>query len=200
LDNFYPAFNEADKILDRRPISIVVPTYRETDETLFLCKYKLGVAFPNCEILFIENYAKIGWALKKGIVESKNELIFKTGADLPLGTSFIQWALDFADKFDFIYASKHVENAINNRPLSRRILSWAHTKYWGLYVKDISDFTCDKMYRKSTIEPLLNNTSDSNRFELDICRKVIKNHLRIKELPAFCNDRRNRGIVPFLKS
>jgi glycosyltransferase involved in cell wall biosynthesis len=125
-------------------------------------------------------------ALKLGFGSSKYSKIVYYPIDLSVNFSFIVESLTLLDDWDIVIGSKRCRNAIDYRPLARRIAS--KTYHWlvrQLFQTNLTDTTCVKSFRRGVILSLMNNIPlYSEVYETELLIKAQISGCKITEIPV----------------
>lgn len=201
-----------------RPISIVIPCRNENRGTLVRAMSKLKTALNDylLDVLIIENGSDnldgipdsryyfieeggLGLALKIGLMKAAEERVFFLPADMSYDLSFVDLA-EYFDSADIVIASKFLPASKVYRPFDRQLMSRLYelkNRYWeGVKVSDV---TGAKMFRRSSVLPLLSECPHLGiRFEVELIKAAEKKGLKIEEVPAIVHDYGKRGVMRWL--
>jgi hypothetical protein len=139
----------------------------------------------------------LGKALKIGILNAKYTKVVYYPVDLSVNFSFIPESVALLDAYHIVIGSKKMKNALDNRPIKRRVASTGfHRTVQALFRTDISDTTCVKAYRKEVALELMNAVPTENSvFETEVLMDAQSMGFAIHQIPVEVNDKR-RGRLP----
>lgn len=207
-----PAYNEEEILMDeiRRLISelekdipgtsyeIVLSENGSTDSTPDIAR-ELSEEFPVVRVISSQE-ANYGKALKKGIVESRGDIVVVFNADFWDVSALEKARRLLTSGTDVVVCSKNLPGSHDKRPLFRRIL----TKIFNNIVLRVvfgypgTDTHGIKMFRREKILPIVSACqTDRDLFDTEIILRSYKAGLRIQEIPITCEEKRasNYGIV-----
>lgn len=167
-----------------------------TDSTLKIAE-DLAQRYGNIRILSLP-YPSLPAALKRGFRSARFERLIYFPIDLSVNLSFMEESLELLGEYDIVLGSKRMRGAVDDRPLSRRVLSKGyHLLVRGLFNMDLSDTTCVKAFRRSKIIRLLDRVpSSSSVFETELLAEALRRGLKVKEIPVEVRDyRRSRKLL-----
>ena len=201
-----------------RPISIIIPCRNETRGTLIRAMQKLRASLgdylidaiivengsdnldgiPDTRYYFVEE-GGLGLALKIGLMKAAEERVFFLPADMSYDLTFVELA-EYLDGADIVIASKFMPGSRVERPFSRMVASRLYElKNRYLEGVKVSDVTGAKMFKRSTVLPLLSECPHLGiRFEIDLILAAQKKKLRIEEVPAIVHDYGKGGLFRWL--
>jgi len=207
--------------------SVVVPVHNEAAlllaNTSTLLEYLKG-SLGDYEVLLVENgssdetpikarglaesgavrllelgEASLGGALKAGIEGARFDRVVCFPMDLSAELAFIPRSVSLLDSYDVVVGSKRAAPQLDCRPIARRLLSAGY--HWLVRLSfgtALTDTTCVKAIRRSSVEPLLAEVpSASSVFETELLVAAERLGLRVRELPVAVKDVRP-GRQPLL--
>lgn len=126
---------------------------------------KLAEKFSNLRVLSVPGPA-LGKALRSGILESKYELFFIEGMDLPFGTQSIDITLRTQlNGFDIILRSKSHPSSIVHTSLKRTLFTKSYnTLLRLLFHTTISDMHAGGIFSKRIVEKYIKHIQDPGPF------------------------------------
>jgi glycosyltransferase involved in cell wall biosynthesis len=140
------------------------------------------IAFPK---------ASLGGALRAGVKYASGENIVYLPIDLSVDLDFVPQALRLLQENDIVIGSKRKNGAEDRRPLARRLLSVSyHSLTRLLFGIDVTDTTCVKAFRRSSVLPLLSRIRFNSIFETELVVRAEKACMKIAELPVVVHDGR----------
>lgn len=139
-----------------------------------------------------------GYAVRRGILNSKSEYTAFLDADLEIPPYLLEGMLEKAKENDaeIVIGSKMHKESKVEYPFFRRVLSYGYYVYmkmlFGLKVKDTQ--TGIKLFRTEKIRPVL-KVMKTGRFSFDIEILAISTRLeyKIEEMPVVVNFSRNKN-------
>jgi glycosyltransferase involved in cell wall biosynthesis len=135
--------------------------------------------------------ACLGNALYEGIMHARSEDIVYLPIDLSIGLDFVQRSLNLLRGNDIVVGSKRMHSGNDRRPLIRRTLSASyHFLTRLLFGIDVTDTTCVKAFKKSSVVPLLGKTRFNNIFETELVVRAKIARRKVAEIPVTVHDRR----------
>lgn len=200
--------------------TILIPLYNEAAKVSValnaLMAYLKSVSC-HCDILFVENGSKdatveklknatktfgnvsyvrlpkacLGDALRNGIQHASSESMIYLPIDLSIDLDFVPRSLKLLGENDVVVGSKRKNGANDRRPIVRRILSVSyHYITRLLFGIDVTDTTCVKAFRRSSVLPLINRVRFNNIFETELLIRAEKAGKKVAELPVTVHDKR----------
>lgn len=198
LSIIIPAYNEQSSIPEvlkkikktkfKIKTEIIIIDDCSKDNTLkILRKAKI----PGLKIISHKTNQGKGAAIKTGIKNAKGDIIAIQDADLEYDLNEINKLLTpiLEGKEKVVYGSRFLEGGRKGKLsfyLGNKLLSFVTSL---LYLKKITDMeTCQKIFTKDSIK---NIKIESNRFDFEpeITSKILKQGIRIKEIPISYNPR-----------
>jgi glycosyltransferase involved in cell wall biosynthesis len=135
--------------------------------------------------------ASLGDALRTGVEHASSENIVYMPIDLSVGLDFVQRSLSLLQENDIVIGSKRKHGAEDRRPLVRRLLSVSyHSLTRLLFGIDVTDTTCVKAFRRSSVLPLLGRVRFNSIFETELVVRAETAGMKIAELPVVVHDGR----------
>lgn len=131
-----------------------------------------------------------GFAVKQGILKSKNEWILVLDVDLSVKVSeLINWIKkNYIYKKNIAYfASRNIKESRVNATLTRRLCGKILQTFLKFYAQiNIRDTQCGfKLFHKGYIKKIINKLQIYRyAFDIDVCYLLQKNKIEIKELPV----------------
>lgn len=204
--------------MEAKRISVIIPCRNEMRGTLIRAMNKMKTCLSDyvLDVLIVENGSDnldgipdtryyfieqggLGIALKVGLMKAKEEHVFFLPADMSYDLTFIELA-EYLDGADIVIASKFMPGSKVERPFSRMVASRLYElKNRYLEGVKVSDVTGAKMFKKSTILPLLSECPHLGiRFEIDLILAAQKKKLKIEEVPAIVHDYGKGGLFRWL--
>jgi dolichyl-phosphate beta-glucosyltransferase len=209
---------------EEKDLSIVIPAYREegrilgalkaVDEHFFHSDIRYEVIVVedgrldgtgravadfskrngNVRLLTNDRNMGKGYAVKRGMLEAKGNLVLFSDADMATPIGEVEKFLPFfAEGFDVVIASRRLKGAkirVYQRPL-RRFFGWLfHTTRRMLILGDIKDTQCGfKCFKREAVREIFDRQS-VNGFVFDVELLVIARKLgfKIKEVPVIWID------------
>jgi glycosyltransferase involved in cell wall biosynthesis len=170
------------------PFEMIIVENGSVDDTLVVAR-QLSNRFKEIRCLTLPG-ASLGDALKLGIGSANGEKVLYYPLDLSVGLEFIPESLKLLEKYDLVVASKR--SGGDHRPLVRRLLSIAyHRLVCFLFCTTLSDTTCAKAYRKSSVSTILENLTGASRiFETELLVEAERRGMKIIEVPVNVIERR----------
>ncbi len=200
--------------------TILIPLHNEAGKVStalnVLMSYLKSVSC-HCEILLVENGSKdatveklksaiktfgnvsyvslpkacLGDALRNGIIHASSESIAYLPIDLSIDLDFVPRSLKLLNEHDVVIGSKRKNGANDHRPFVRRILSVTyHYITRLLFGIDVTDTTCVKAFRRSSILPLISKIRFNNIFETELMIRAEMAGKKVTELPVIVHDKR----------
>lgn len=186
------------KKLNLEKYEIILIENGSTDKTLKLVK---GLAQKNKKIKLISlPFANYGEAIRKGIIQSKNNLIIQLDLDF-IDYHFIQKAIKNFDSYTILVGSKHIKESRDQRSILRKIMSKTLLfilkyvfKYPGTDTHGI------KAYKKDIIKKLIQEVPlTQHLFDTSIIIYSYNLGYEIKETPVKIKEIRISRFPSFLR-
>jgi glycosyltransferase involved in cell wall biosynthesis len=196
-----PLHNEAEKIstslnvllsyLRTLPFHVHILFVENGSSDATVIKLKTAVStFENVSYITLPK-ACLGNALYEGIMHSQSEDIVYLPIDLSIGLDFVQRSLSLLRGNDIVVGSKRKHGGSDRRPLIRRTFSASYHFLTRLFFGiDVTDTTCVKAFKKSSVVPLLGKTRFNNIFETELVVRAKMAGRKVAEIPVIVNDRR----------
>lgn len=145
--------------------------------------------FQNEKIKILKNNANKGkgYSIKRGALESSNELIFFTDADLSAPINEIINLLNHINDYHIVIGSRAVDESVEmNKPKYQRMLGRAgNLAIQALAVKGIKDTQCGfKLFKKECLPIFQKQTIDRWGFDFEILFLAQLMNFKIKEVPV----------------
>lgn len=200
--------------------TILIPLHNEAGKVStalnVLMSYLKSVSC-HCDILLVENGSKdataeklksavktfgnvsyvrlpkacLGNALRNGIQHASSESMIYLPIDLSIDLDFVPRSLKLLDENDVVVGSKRKDGANDRRPIVRRMLSVAYYYITRLlFGIDVTDTTCVKAFRRSSVLPLIGKVRFNDIFETELLIRAEKAGKKVAELPVTVHDRR----------
>lgn len=177
------------------PFEMIIVENGSVDDTPLVAR-QLSTRFKEIRCLTLPE-ASLGDALKLGICSAAGEKVLYYPLDLSVGLEFIPESLRLLEKYDLVVASKR--RGGDHRPLVRRLTSVAyHRLVKSIFGTRLTDTTCAKAYRKSSVSPILEGLTGASRvFETELLVEAERRGMRIAEVPVSVVERRaSRESLP----
>lgn len=208
-----------------QPISVIVPVFNE--EKIIECNLGCIISFLNdfgfnyeiiliddgstdrsCEIIkaFESDNIRIlkndnnmgkGFAVKKGVLASKKELILFIDADLSSPLCEINNLLKYIGEYQIVIGSRGITYAHeHNKPLYQKLMGKIGNCLARIFtVHGIKDTQCGiKLFRKECLPIFEKQTIDRWGFDIEILFLAQKMNFSIKEAPITWNHSRDRKV------
>jgi glycosyltransferase involved in cell wall biosynthesis len=197
------------------PISIIIPCRNETRGTLIRALDKLQTTLHDylLDVIIVENGSDnlenipntrwylveqggLGLALKIGLMKAANERVFFLPADMSYDLTFVELA-SYLEGADIVIASKFLPGSRVERPFTRQLASRLYEmKNRYLEHLTVTDVTGAKMFRRSTVLPLLSECPHLGiRFEVELLKAAQRRKMVVEEIPAIVHDYGKRGLM-----
>lgn len=169
-------------------LSIILPSYHEPKayKTLSMTR-KL---FPDAQIIISpdDKGRGKGWAVRKGIMASKGDVIVLLDADMNIHPRMIKRLLPFLDDFDIVVGAKNY----TGMPYSRRII----TLLSRVYIKIMFGlpFTTQTGIKAMKKEVILYWENMEWMFDLEFLTKAYRKGCKIIEVPVIANVTKSKSI------
>ncbi len=135
--------------------------------------------------------ANLGLALCKGITLSASEYVVYVPIDLSVGLDFIPASIRSLEFCDIAVGSKRLKASSDQRSTLRKLCSICyHYLVKLLFGTDLSDTTCVKAFKKSSILPLLRSIRFTHILDTELLIKAERAGYNIQEMPVDVRDRR----------
>ena len=204
LSIIIPVYNEEKTIVDilkiinkvdyKIPFEIVAVNDGSTDKTHNLL-LKSKRQFENIRIISYRKNRGKGYALRKGVKNSKGGIIIFQDADLEYNPRQIAILIKsiINNECDVVYGSRFLGKPKNMRLsffIGNKFLTFVTNLLFGSSLSDIQ--TCYKAMPRDIFKKL-NLKSDRFEIESEITSKILKNGYRIKEIPINYKARSGKG-------
>lgn len=125
-------------------------------------------------------------ALKNGFQAAKSEKIVYYPIDLSVDLGFFKTSVDLLETYDIVLGSKRMDADLDQRPLSRRVVSKVYhgmtRKFYGV---EFTDTTCVKAYKKNKLLSIIDRIPTSSRiFETELLIEAHRENYKITEVPV----------------
>jgi GT2 family glycosyltransferase len=200
--------------------TILIPLYNEAEKVstaLNVLMSYLKTVSCHCDILLVENGSKdatveklksavktfgnvsyvklpkacLGEALRNGIKYASCESMVYLPIDLSIDLDFVPRSLKLLSENDVVVGSKRKNGANDRRPIVRRMLSVSyHYITRLLFGIDVTDTTCVKAFRRSSILPLIGKIRFNQIFETELVIRAEMAGKKVVELPVIVHDKR----------
>ena len=200
--------------------TILIPLHNEAERVstaLNVLMSYLKTVSCHCNILLVENGSKdatveklksavktfdnvsyvrlpkacLGNALRNGIEYASSESMVYLPIDMSIDLDFVPRSLKLLDENDVVVGSKRKNGANDRRPIVRRMLSVSyHYITRLLFGIDVTDTTCVKAFRRSSVLPLISKIRFNNIFETELLIRAEMAGKKVAELPVIVHDKR----------
>lgn len=206
-----------------KEVSVVIPTYNEAEsiEAIIVGFFKTGLvdevvvvdnnALGNTRQEVAKTKAKLvlepkqgyGYALMKGLLEARGDLIVMTEADGTFLSKDIEKLLSYSDEFDAVLGTRTSRSTIWSgafMPFPVRFANWLWAKFIEVLFNgpSLSDVGCTYklISRKALgkIKPSFGLSAGDGRFSLELIIWLIKNKVSLIEVPVIFKERIGRSI------
>ncbi|MCI2414236.1 MAG: polyprenol monophosphomannose synthase [Candidatus Aramenus sp.] len=196
-----PTYNERDnavslvkEIVSRVQGNIIVVDDDSQDKT---AEAVISLNLSNVKVFVRKNERGLGSALRFGLLkalELGSSYVVTMDADFSHDPAYLKPLIEKAvEGYDLVIGSRYVKGGrIENWPLSRRLISKGANFMVRLLLKSpIHDNTSNyKVYSRQAIEKALKcESADGYEFQICAVYQVLKNHLKVAEVPIVFRDR-----------